>query len=151
MFVKKDIEVKRSTTINAPLTQVQEQIIFFKNFVKWRPWAEMDPNSKTEFSGEDGKVGAKYSWSGNEEVGTGHQEILSISDTKVKLKLVFTAPWESESDVYYNFSEENGQTTVTWGYKGEMPIMASFFVDMDEMLGSQYEKGLSSLKSICEK
>lgn len=60
MFVKKDIEVKRSTTINAPLTQVQEQIIFFKNFVKWSPWAEMDPNSKTEFSGEDGKVGAKY-------------------------------------------------------------------------------------------
>mgnify|MGYP003689571967 FL=1 len=95
-------------------------------------------------------VGAKYTWRGNEEVGTGSQELVEVTAETVKTKLIFTAPWESESDIFFNFLEKENVTHVTWGYIGEMPLMMTLFVDMDEMLGKQYEEGLLSLKTICE-
>lgn len=148
--IKKEIVVTRSITIQAPSEKISYQVRNFKEFVKWSPWAKLDPEMKKEFFGEDGTVGAKYTWTGNEEVGTGSQELVEVSKETVKTKLIFTAPWESESDIFFNFSEKDQVTEVTWGYIGEMPFMMTLFVDMDAMLGEKYEEGLKSLKKICE-
>ena len=86
MTIKKEITVDRSITINAPREKISEQIRYFKQFVKWSPWAKLDPAMKMEFFGEDGTVGAKYTWSGNDEVGTGSQELMEVTDQKIKTK-----------------------------------------------------------------
>lgn len=151
-IIKKDIHVERTKTVNASLETIQNQITNFEHFSTWSPWADIDPNSKETYKGEQGQVGAEFHWeSESEDVGTGYMKTTSISNERVDMDLVFTAPWESESKVYYTFEEKGESVDVTWGYDGEMPIMATFFVNMDEMLGGQYEKGLAALKEKLEK
>ena len=130
MTIKKEIVVTRSIAIKVPSEKISLQIRNFKEFVKWSPWSKLDPEMKKEFFGEQGTVGAKYTWTGNEEVGTGSQELVEVTAETVKTKLIFTAPWESESDIFFNFLEKENVTHVTWGYIGEMPLMMTLFVDL---------------------
>ena len=150
-IVKTDVIVERSTDINASVEELTKQTTDFNEFRTWSPWSKMDPNSTFEIKGEQGKVGAEMTWSGNDEVGVGSQVVESITPERIEMKLTFTAPWESVSKVYYNFEPSENMTKITWGYKGEMPLMGSLFVNMDEMLGGQYEIGLAALKAKLEK
>lgn len=150
-FIPKEIVVERSAVIDASVEELQPQMTDFNNFQTWSPWAEMDPKATYEFKGTQGAVGAEMSWAGNEEVGTGTQKVTAIAADRIDLSLVFTAPWESTSAVYYTFKPAEGGTEVTWGYKGEMGMLMSFFINMDEMLGGTYEKGLATLKTKMEK
>lgn len=151
-FIQKDIHVERTKSINASLETIQTEITNFKHFSTWSPWADLDPNSKETYKGEQGQVGAEFHWeSESEEVGTGYMKTTSISNERVDMDLVFTAPWESTSMVYYTFVEKGESVDVTWGYDGKMPLLMSLFMDMDEMLGGQYEKGLAALKEKLEK
>ncbi len=143
--VKTEVRVERSKEIKASVSELQQEVTNFEKFVKWSPWAEIDPEVTHEFNDAQGEVGAKFNWSGNDEVGTGYQEVVSITEDEVKMKLVFTAPWEDESEVYYKFEPKGESTLMTWGYSGELPLIASLFMDMEEMLGGQYENGLNSL------
>lgn len=149
-LVNVDIHVERTKSIDASVETIQPLITDFKKFETWSPWADIDPNATAEFKGTQGEVGAEFHWSGNDEIGTGYQKVTSITPERIDLDLVFTSPWESESKVYYTFASEGGSTDVTWAYDGEMPMMASLFVDMEEVLGGQYEKGLNSLKEKLE-
>lgn len=117
-LVNTTIVVERSAEINANVEALTKQTTDFNEFRTWSPWAEMDPNSTFEITGEQGKVGASYSWSGNDEVGTGNQVVKSITPERIDLLLTFTAPWESVSDVYYLFEPAGEGTKITWGYKG---------------------------------
>ena len=150
-LVKSEIIVERSTEIKASVEELTKQTTDFNEFRTWSPWSEMDPNAKFEIKGEQGKVGAEMTWSGNDDVGTGQQIVEAISPERVDMKLIFTAPWESESKVYYLFEPKGETTKITWGYNGEMPLMGALFVNMDEMLGGEYEKGLAALKAKLEK
>lgn len=144
-FVPSEVIVERSGNVNATVDELQQEVTNFEKFVTWSPWSSIDPNVTQEFKGKQGEVGAEFHWAGNEEVGTGHQTVKSITDERVELDLVFTAPWESTSLVYYDFVPNGESTEVTWGYKGEMPWLMTLFTDMDGMLGGQYEKGLKTL------
>src|SRR5579859_6466263 len=82
--------VERSTVIQAPPAQVFGLLDGFRQFDKWSPWAEKDPQAKVTQSGALFGVGAKYEWSGNKDVGSGSQEImLSQPYTHVQTKLIF--------------------------------------------------------------
>lgn len=151
IFIKTDVVVERTAVINATVDEIQPEMTDFNKFQTWSPWVGMDPKATYEFKGTQGAVGAEMSWSGNDEVGTGTQKVTAISADRIDLSLVFTAPWESTSDVYYTFKPADAGTEVTWGYKGEMGILMTFMVDMEEMLGGTYEKGLASLKAKMEK
>lgn len=71
MMIKKEITVSRTTSISSPIEKVAAQIYHFDKFIKWSPWVKLDTVMKFEFFGESGQVGAKYTWTGNDEVGTG--------------------------------------------------------------------------------
>lgn len=148
--IDKDIHVERSLVINASNDEIKKQIVDFKKFQEWSPWATVDPNATATFNDKQGEVGATFEWSGNDEVGTGKQTITEISENKVKMDLEFTAPHQSTSEVYYTLEKENDGTKVTWGYDGKLPIMVTFMMDMDRMLGDMYEEGLQNLKVVVE-
>lgn len=148
-------EVKREAIIKAPVESVFAQVKTFNNFLKWSPWQELDPNQKVTFSGTDGTVGAKYSWSGNDKVGTGSMTITAIDEGKrIDHDLAFEKPFESNSKVYMTTEAVEGGTKVVWGMTGENNAIASLFMafsgGMDGMVGKDYEKGLAKLKELCE-
>lgn len=153
LIAPKEYAVKRSVRINAPVNLVKDQVVKFKNFQQWEPWGEADPNMKVSVDGTDGTVGAIYRWEGNNEVGSGTQEIIKITEDRVDLKLNFTAPWESEDYVYYEFNDLGKGMEVVWGMKGTNPFpmnVLMMFMNLEEMIGSQYDKGLGQLKARCE-
>ena len=144
------MEVDRAITIQADRATVYSNVSKFENFVKWSPWSAMDPTQKTVITGEDGQVGAKMEWtSESDEVGSGYQEITKASDERIDMHLEFTAPWQSQSLVYYEFSGSDGDVTVNWGYEGEGNLLTKLMVE--GMLGKNYEQGLEALKKMTEK
>jgi hypothetical protein len=153
MVVPKNYLVTRSVVINAPQQQVMDEIRYFRNFTQWSPWSKLDPNMITEIKGNDGSVGAIYSWQGNEDVGKGSEEIISLAADSIGIKLMFMEPWESESDNYFTVHPKGTGTEVVWGMKGENPIpfnLMSLFMSMDKMIGKDFEEGLQNLKSRLE-
>jgi len=153
LIAQKSFKVERSIVINAPYELVVDQIIHFKNFQEWEPWGHLDPNMEASIEGEDGQVGAIYRWNGNDDVGSGSQEVMSITAERIEIRLSFTEPWESENLAFYNLRETNGGVEVTWGMEGDVPFPMNtmlIFDDMDESVGSDFAKGLESLKNRCE-
>lgn len=123
---------------------------------EWSPWAKRDPDMKHSYTGTDGEVGFISRWVGNKDVGEGEQEITKIVDgERIETQLRFLKPWKSVSDAFLSVDDSsNGKIKVSWGFTGKnkfpMTIMA-MFMNMDKMIGKDFEEGLASLKSIMEK
>jgi hypothetical protein len=156
MIAPKTYDVSRSISISKPISEVFEYLRLLKNQDEWSPWNKKDPNMIKEFTGKDGAIGAISSWRGNKEVGEGEQELTGITQNKeIRSQLRFLKPWKSESDAYLRVADEgSGSTKVTWGFIGKnkfpMSIMM-LFMNMDKMVGKDFEEGLQSLKVNLEK
>lgn len=146
---------QRSIVINAPREKVFEQINNYKNWTNWSPYEKKDPNMKRTYSGPESGVGAKYGWSGNDEVGVGGMEIKeSKPPTKIAFNLHFDKPFEGDNLVVFSMVPHGENTEVTWAMSGENPFMCkvmSIFFDMDKMCGDDFDKGLSAMKAYIEK
>jgi hypothetical protein len=155
LFVPKDMVYEKSIRINAPIETVWENTNSLADLDKWNPWNEKDPEMKKGASGVDGTVGAEQSWdSDKKDVGKGKQIITNIeAPTLFETKLVFYTPYESEADAYVKLVDKGAQTNVTWGFKSVMPYpfnIGSLFMNMEEMMGDDWNKGLNKLKEISE-
>ncbi|MEM7251662.1 MAG: SRPBCC family protein [Pseudomonadota bacterium] len=147
--------VERSTTISAPAETVFPLINDLKQWDNWSPWANRDPDMKKSVSGSPAGVGAIYEWEGNQEVGQGRMEIMeSNPPSKVSIKLNFIKPFEAENTSEFALSASGDSTDVTWAMFGNNTFLQkvmSVFFSMDEMVGPDFESGLSSLKALAEK
>ncbi|WP_222984451.1 SRPBCC family protein [Flagellimonas meishanensis] len=156
MIAPKTYNVSRSIEISRPKSDVFDNLRFLKNQDAWSPWNKKDPNMEKKFTGTDGQVGATSYWNGNKDVGEGEQELTKIVDgERIESELRFLKPWKSTSDAYLTTEEIDASTTrVTWGFSGKnkfpMSIMM-LFMNMDKMVGKDFEEGLSSLKQTLEK
>ena len=146
--------IARSAVIAAPAPVVFAQVNDFQRWRAWSPWEELDPNLQRTYSGAASGAGAVYAWSGNMEVGEGRM-VLTESRTNelIRIRLEFLKPMAAINLTEFAFSEKDGQTTVTWNLAGTNNFVSKalgLMVDMDTMLGSQFEKGLARLKSAAE-
>jgi Polyketide cyclase / dehydrase and lipid transport len=156
LFVSKDMNVEREIVINKPKQQVFDYVKFLKNQNNYSVWNKMDPNMKQTFTGTDGAVGFVSAWEGNKDVGKGAQTITAIKDGQtLETDLKFIEPWESTAKAFLNTAAVNDSTTkVSWGFKSQMawPMnITKLFMNMEKMLGDDYEKGLANLKGVLEK
>ena len=141
--------VERTITIDAPKNIVFNEVVKFENFVKWSPWSKLDPNMTYEITGSDGEVGAVYSWSGNDSVGTGSMTTVAVTEDRIDQKLDFTSPWEAHDMTYYEFEDTPDGIKVIWGMDGTLarPMnLMGLFMSMEDMIGTNYEEGLENLK-----
>jgi polyketide cyclase/dehydrase/lipid transport protein len=149
-----DFRISRSAKMSAPTAAVFTQVNDYHNWDAWSPWAKLDPNAKVAFEGPTSGEGATFSWSGNDEVGAGRQTIVeSRPDELIRIKLEFEKPFKATSTAEFTFKPEGDQTLVTWsmfGKNGFMGKAVSLFMDCDKMVGSEFEKGLASMKTIVE-
>lgn len=149
-----DFSIQRSTTVAAPPETVFGLVNDFHQWDKWSPWAKLDPAMVTTFEGEALGAGAIYTWKGNSAVGEGKMTILeSRSPELVGIQLEFIAPMKATNTAEFSFKPEGAGTAVTWSMAGRNNFMGKafgFFVDMDAMLGADFEKGLAAMKAAAE-
>ena len=122
--------------------------------LEWSPWMGLDPDQEVAFSDRTTGVGAWYTWEGDDKVGKGRQEIVeSVADERVVTELQFIEPFESEATATLSLVPEGEGTRVTWAFDSQNGFGAkamSMFVDMDEMLGPDFQRGLEALKPLAE-
>ena len=144
-----DYRVVRSRTVAAPPDVVHGYVSDFHKWPEWSPWEKLDPAMKREFAGAPSGTGAEYRWSGNDDVGEGH---MTITDSRpaqsVSIRLEFLKPFAATSTTQFDFAPSGAGTNVTWAMNGHNNFMAkafSAFMDMDKMIGADFEKGLAGL------
>jgi uncharacterized protein YndB with AHSA1/START domain len=149
-----EYRVERMAKIAAPPATVFAQINDFRKWEAWSPWAKRDPNATATFEGPDSGKGAKFHWSGNEEVGEGTMTILeSKPDELIRMKLDFLKPQEGTCTTEFIFKAEGDQTVVTWTMTGENDFMGRavcLFMDLDSMIGTDFEEALANIKAVAE-
>jgi uncharacterized protein YndB with AHSA1/START domain len=146
--------VERSTTISAPAATVFAQVNDFHKWEAWSPWAKLDPAMKQAYEGALAGNGAVYTWSGNSEVGEGRMTITdSHPNDSIKIKLEFMKPFAATNATDFTFTPQANQTNVKWTMSGDNNFMGKafgLFMNMDKMIGSDFEKGLAQLKAVAE-
>jgi hypothetical protein len=77
----------------------------------------------------------------------------SIAPSKVAIKLDFVKPFETHNIVEFTLEPKADSTNVTWTMQGPMPYISKLitvFVNMDSMVGKDFEAGLANLKAVAE-
>ncbi|MBC8011764.1 MAG: SRPBCC family protein [Burkholderiales bacterium] len=151
----KDFRIERSATLAAVPSVVFAQVNDLRAWQTWSPWARLDPNAKVTFAGPENGVGAAFSWEGNREVGIGTMTIIeSRPAERVRIRLDFEKPMKSTSTAEFTFAPaSNGGTAVTWAMSGENNFVGRafcLFVNMDKMVGTQFEQGFENLRAVVE-
>jgi uncharacterized protein YndB with AHSA1/START domain len=147
--------VQRAASIKAPPEKVFAVLNDFQRWETWSPWEKKDPAMKRTFSAVSGGKGAQYAWEGNREVGQGRMEIAeSVAPSRLAIKLDFVKPFEAHNIVEFTLEPKGDSTNVTWAMHGPMPYISKLvtvFVNMDSMVGKDFEAGLANLKTVAEK
>jgi hypothetical protein len=147
--------VSRSATMAAAPEVVFAQVNDFHNWGGWNPWQKVDPNATYTYTGADAGEGAKFAWDGNDDVGAGR---MTITDTdpprRVAIELEFLRPFAATNQAEFTFEPKGAETLVTWSMAGANTFLSKvmgLLMNMDQMIGGEFEKGLRDMKAIVEK
>lgn len=147
--------IQRTTLIKAPPEKIFPLINDFQRWPAWSPFEKKDPAMKRALSGAPRGKGAVYEWDGNKDIGQGRMEITDTAPpSRVTLKLDFTRPFEAHNIVDFTLEPRGDSTQVTWSIHGPSPFMSKVMgvvINMDKMVGKDFEAGLADLKAISEK
>jgi len=154
LFIPNDYTVSVSTTINKPKQVVFDYVKLVKNQENYSIWVMQDPNVKMDYQGTDGTVGFKASWdSKDDNVGTGSQQIMAISEDRIDVNLHFERPMKGDdkaSTLLESISEN--QTKVTAEFYGHSPYPMNLMIFIGKKIITDTEtKNLANLKEILEK
>ena len=145
----------RSIGIKAPPEKVYALINDFKAWPVWSPWEKKDPALKRSYGAVTAGKGDHYAWEGNSDVGQGSMEITnSLPSSKIELKLDFVKPMEGHNTIVFTLTPQGEMTQVNWSMQGPTPFIGKIihvFINMDKMVGGDFETGLANLKAAAEK
>ena len=146
--------IERSTAIAAPPDVVFALVNDLHEWPRWSPYEKRDPGMKREYAGAAAGEGASYRWDGNDDVGAGLLTITrSVPNERVALRLEFSRPLVATNEVAFVFEGSGDGTRVVWGMDGRNGFVGkliSLFIDMDAMVGKDFEAGLAAMKAAAE-
>jgi hypothetical protein len=149
-----DFRISRQTTIAAPPAAVFPHVNNLSKWRAWSPWEDLDPNLKRTYEGPASGEGASYAWVGNSQVGEGRMTITeSQANELVRIRLEFLKPFQATNQSEFIFAPSGGQTDVTWSMTGKHTFMGKamcLVMNMDKMIGKNFEDGLAKLKAVAE-
>ncbi len=146
--------IHREIRMQVPVSVVMERLYDLKFFQeKWSPWTEKDPTMKVTYRGEMGIKGSSLAWeSNNENVGKGSMTYRYTNRDTVMMNLHFDDFGDSK---LYHLVQKNGNgTRVSWNMLSENGFFSRaflLFMDLDAMVGPDFEKGLRKLKMELER
>jgi hypothetical protein len=149
-----EFRVSRTATIAAPAPVLFAEVNDFRNWAAWSPYEKRDPAMRKTYEGAPAGTGAVYTWSGNKEVGQGRTTITESRPSElIRIRLEFEKPFRATNTAEFAFKPEGQRTAVTWSLIGRSNFMMKamgLFMNMDRMIGGDFEQGLAQLKSVAE-
>ena len=146
--------IARETVVKAPAEAIFPHINNSKKANDWMPWAASDPAIKMSFSGPDEGVGSTSSWDSTGQMGQGQAAVTeSVPNQKVVTQLTYKKPMEMSQVAEMTLTPASEGTVVRWSVKGHNNFIGRLmcvFMDMDKMVGGEFEKGLAKLKTTVE-
>jgi hypothetical protein len=147
--------VRRATSIKAPPAAIFPLINDFRAWPTWSPYENKDPRMQRRLSGTEAGTGAIYEWTGDKNVGQGRMEIIeSNAPSTVVIKLDFFKPFEAHNRATIAMVPQGDRTEVSWTMDGPAQFMGKLmglFINLDRMVGADFETGLANLKRLTEK
>lgn len=147
--------VQRTTSIKAPPEKIFATLNDFQSWGAWSPYETKDPAMRRTYSATTKGKGAVYEWDGDKNVGKGRMEITESSPpSKVALNLNMIKPFEAHNVVEFTLEPQGDATRVTWAMNGRTPYIAKIvhvFMNVDRMVGDDFETGLANLKTLAER
>ena len=146
--------ITRSVLIKAKADRVFALIDDFHAWRQWSPWEDRDPNMSRTYGPTTKGQGATYAWSGNNKIGAGRMEITDCAEPrKLLVRLEFIKPMQAVNTAEFTLEPEGDAVKTTWamfGLSNTMHKVMSTLMDMDKMIGKDFEAGLSKLKALAE-
>ncbi len=140
-------EVRRSLLMSPDRQRVFDKVRDLRSWSDWSPWLMHEPGATLTYSGNPDREGGSYSWDGK-YIGAGTLTHVRLdAPTRIDQRIAFKRPFKSESEVWWEFSERDGQTEATWGMRGRMPFYLRFMTRMMvPMIEKDYDLGLAMLR-----
>lgn len=149
-----NFRIERSIVVNAPAEVVFPHVNDFRRWTAWSPFEKLDPNLKRNYDGAPSGTGSVYHWAGNKDAGEGRATIIeSRTNERIRIQLEFIKPYQATDIAEFTFVPEGQGTRVTWSLSGTNNFMfkaVGLFMNMDGMLGGEFDKGLRELKALSE-
>ncbi len=146
-----DFRITRSATISAPPEAVFALVNDFHKWEAWSPWEKLDPALKRVYEGPSAGTGSVYSWAGNSQAGEGRMTITESRPSElIRINLEFLKPFKATNTTEFTFKPEFNQTVVTWSMTGKKNFLfkaVHLLMNMEKMVGGDFEKGLVAMKS----
>lgn len=149
-----DYLISRELKISAKPEVVFPWLNSAKKSNEWMPWAEIDPKVQMTFSGPDEGLGSAASWVSEGQMGVGSSTISEVvPNQSVKTTLEYKSPFEMVQTAEMSVMPDGEGSLVKWSVAGKNNFIGrvfSLFINMDKMVGPNFEKGLQNLKSKIE-
>lgn len=134
------------------------EVIFahIANLRRWEAWTpyDKDPAMRRTYGSHTVGVGAHFAWVGDKRVGQGE---LTIRESRPPYRQVMDLhmikPFEGRSVATLTLTPEAGATRVTWSLDDTHSLVLkvmTLFINMDTMIGTDFEVGLVRLKALVE-
>lgn len=152
-LLPREVQVSRSITIDAPADEVFPLVNSLREASRWSPWLGLDPDVRLAYSGPESGVGNRLDWrSDHPRVGSGRQVIAeSLPGKRVDSALDFGEMGTARAAL--ELQPAGTSTLVTWSFQtdlGRNPVARWSGLLMDRWVGTEYERGLVSLKRLAE-
>jgi hypothetical protein len=145
--------VVRSTIVQAPPARLHALINDMHQFNSWNPFVKKDPQMRGSYRGATAGPGAAYDFEGGKS-GSGSISIVDSAPTKVGMELHMLKPMEARNQITFTLAPSGAATQVTWAMHCASPFVGKLlgvFIDMDRMIGRDFEAGLADLKLQAER
>lgn len=146
-----DFEVRRSLLMSPDRQRIFDKVRDLKSWGDWSPWLMHEPDAKLTFSDNPDREGGAYSWDGK-HIGAGTLTHVRLdAPERIDQRIAFKRPFKSQSEVWWEFADRNGQTETTWGMRGRMPFFLRFMTPMMvAMIEKDYDLGLAMLRGLLD-
>lgn len=146
--------LQRSIVIEAMPERIFPLIDDLRAHESWNPFDKPDPDTRKTHTGSIQGAGAVYEWNGKGPAGAGRLSILeSHPCSRIGMQLEMLKPFKTRNQVTFTLVPAGASTHLTWSMQGPVPYPAKIMhalLNMDRMIGKQFELGLTNLKSIAE-
>ena len=146
--------LQRSIVIDAMPERIFPLINDLRAHESWNPFDKPDPDTHKTRTGATQGAGAVYAWNGKGPAGTGRLSILESDPcSRIGMQLEMFKPFKTSNEIVFTLAPAGAATHLTWSMQGPVPYPAKIMhtlLNMDRMIGKQFEAGLTNLKSIAE-
>jgi len=126
------------------------------NFVKWKlwePWTKaIDSTVVYELTGKEGQVGTIWKWNGK-ILGSGQMTSTGYIPGRLFAYDLEFNKGKYKSKGLITIEQSADSSKVSWIDEGDLgfnPLARYFGLGMDKMMGPDFQKGMSKLKTVCE-